>query len=421
MKVLWITNTIFPAPSKALGIPAPVVGGWMYGLANHIATTENIKLAVATTYNGNEFKTFEIDGVFYYLLPCRTPWNYSKNLETFLQKLCADFKPDVVHIHGTEYAHGLACMRACPSLNYVVSIQGLVGVIARYYFAGLSLSELFKSITFRDMIRFDTLFQAKNKFIKRGGLEQEYIQRTQHVIGRTNWDYAHTKTINPTVIYHFCNETLRDGFYTSPKWNTTNKTDYTIFLSQASYPIKGLHQVLKAIALLKKDFPDIKVRVAGQNITQTTTLMNKIKLSGYGAYIKTLINQLKLHDQVQFIGSLTEEQMVTEYLNAHLFICPSSIENSPNSLGEAQLLGVPVIASYVGGIPDMVTHNESGLLYRFEEVEMLSEQIRHIFSDPILANYLSENGIKEATLRHDKIINTNNTIDMYSKIYEKII
>ncbi len=416
MKILWITNTIFPAPSKSLGIPAPVVGGWMYGLANQIATTENIKLAIATTYNGNEFKTFEIDGVFYYLLPCRTPWNYSKNLETYWQKLCADFKPDVVHIHGTEYAHGLACMRVCPSLNYVVSIQGLVGVIARYYFAGLSLSELFKSITLRDMIRFDTLFQAKNKFIKRGGLEQEYIQRTQHVIGRTNWDYAHTKTINPTVNYHYCNETLRDGFYTSPKWSIANKTDYTIFLSQASYPIKGLHQVLKAIALLTKDFPDIKIRVAGQNITQTTTLMNKIKLSGYGAYIKKLINQLKVHDQVQFIGSLTEEQMIVEYLKAHLFICPSSIENSPNSLGEAQLLGVPVIASYVGGIPDMVTHGETGLLYRFEEVEMLAEHIRSLFTNTSLAQNLSTNGISAAEQRHHQTTNLQQMIKTYRSI-----
>ena len=88
---------------------------------------------------------------------------------------------------------------------------------------------------------------------------------------------------------------------------------------------------------------------------------------------------------MQFTGSLREDQMIAEYLNAHLFICPSSIENSPNSLGEAQLLGVPVIASYVGGVPDMVTHGETGLLYRFEEVEMLAEGIRNLFMNMALA------------------------------------
>ncbi len=418
MKILWITNTIFPEPSKALGIAAPVVGGWMYGLANQIATTENIQLAVAATYTGSELKIFDIDGVTYYLLPGHATTHYLKSHEPLWQQICNEFQPNVIHIHGTEYAHGLACMRACPLLNYVVSIQGLVSVIARHYYAGLSFSDLLKSITFRDIIRFDTLFQAKKKFVNHGVFEKEYIQKTMHVIGRTNWDYAHTKTINKAVNYHFCNETLRDSFYNSQKWSITNKTELTIFLSQASYPIKGLHQVLKAVAILKNDFPNIKVKIAGGNIINIASLMDKIKLGGYGAYIKRLIKQLKLHEQVQFTGALTENQMVTEYLSAHLFICPSSIENSPNSLGEAQLLGVPSIASYVGGIPDMITHNVTGLLYRFEEVEMLAEHIRNLFTNTTLALCLSKNGIHAAQKRHHQINSLQQMINIYNSIIQ---
>lgn len=413
--MLWITNTIFPAPSRALGIPEPVVGGWMYGLANQIAITENIELTVATVYTGNELKSFKIEGILYYLLPRHT-LDYSKNLEPLWKKLCEDFQPNVIHIHGTEFTHGLACMRACPSLNYVVSIQGLVSIIARAYYAGISVTEIFKNITFGDIVRFDTLFQAKEKFAQLGVFEKEYIHRTKHVIGRTIWDYAHTKAINPLVNYHLCNETLRDGFYGSSKWSIAKKTDHTIFLSQAGYPIKGLHQVLKAVALLKQDFPQIKVRVAGHDITNTATLKSKIKFSGYGAYIKKLTKQLRLDNQVQFIGVLTEEQMIVEYLNAHLFICPSSIENSPNSLGEAQLLGVPIIASYVGGIPDMVTHNETGLLYSFEEVEMLVEYIRNLFTDATLVLKLSKNGIIAAEERHHQTTNLQQIIKIYYSI-----
>lgn len=416
MRTLWITNTIFPAPSRALGIPEPVVGGWMYGLANQIASTEGIRLAVATTYRGNDLKTFDIDGVLYYLLPLHTTSGYPKGLEPFWQKVCVDFQPDVIHIHGTEYTHGLACMRACSSLNYVVSIQGLVSVCARYYYAGIKKSDIFKNITFRDIIRRNTIFEGKRNFIKRGVFEKEYIQRTKHVIGRTGWDDAHTKIINSSVNYHSCNETLRDGFYASPKWNNTCKTDYTIFISQADYPYKGLHQVLKAIALLKQDFPYIKVRVAGHNIINTATLIDKIKLSGYGAYIRKLIKQLNLYNRMQFTGSLTEDKMIAEYLNAHLFICPSSVENSPNSLGEAQLLGVPTIASYVGGLPDMIEHEKSGLLYRFEEVEMLVEYIRRIFTNTTLAMNLSENGIKAAKKRHHQKENLNRMIEIYQMI-----
>lgn len=81
MKVLWITNTIFPASCKALGIPVPITGGWRYGLAMQVAAVKGIHLAVATTYNGLEFKNFKIDEVIYYLLPAKLTTSYQKRLK----------------------------------------------------------------------------------------------------------------------------------------------------------------------------------------------------------------------------------------------------------------------------------------------------------------------------------------------------
>jgi glycosyltransferase involved in cell wall biosynthesis len=80
------------------------------------------------------------------------------------------------------------------------------------------------------------------------------------------------------------------------------------------------------------------------------------------------------------------------------------------------MIGTPVVASYVGGIPDMVIHNESGLLYRFEEVEMLANYIREVFIKNELASYLSENSIIEATKRHDRLINLNRLIEIYHSL-----
>lgn len=416
MNVLWITNTIFPAPSKVLGIPAPVFGGWIYAMVMQVAASPNIRLAVATAYSGNKLETYDIDGVIYYLIPAKSITVYQKDIESYWRMVCNEFKPEVVHIHGTEYPPGLACMRACPGLKYVVSIQGLVEVISRYYYGGISTWDILKYITFRDIVRADTLFHGKRAFERRGQFEKEYIRKASIVSGRTSWDYAHVKSINPAVHYHFCNRTLRDSFYTAKKWDINNKTDFTIFLSQAGYPIKGLHQVLKAVALLKAEFPFVNVRVAGQNIITNSSFLEKIKLSGYGAYILSLLRRFNLRDKIQFTGPLTEDQMVAEYRNSHLFICPSSIENSPNSIGEAQLLGVPTIGSYVGGVPDMIEHSETGLLYRFEEVEMLAVHIRRIFTDTRLAMHLSKNGIKAAEKRHDQIENLKKTIDIYRVI-----
>ena len=168
--------------------------------------------------------------------------------------------------------------------------------------------------------------------------------------------------------------------------------------------------------MLKTEFPEIKIRIAGRNITKNKSFLEKMKLGGYGAYIRSLIDKFNLHKQVCFLGPLMEDQMVSEYKNAHVFICSSSIENSPNSLGEAQLIGVPTIASYVGGIPDMVVHGESGLLYRFEEVEMLAENIRRVFTSDEMTLQLSKNGIQAAEKRHNRQINRDQALNIYNTI-----
>ena len=106
--------------------------------------------------------------------------------------------------------------------------------------------------------------------------------------------------------------------------------------------------------------------------------------------------------------------MKREYLFSNVFICPSSIENSPNSLGEAQILGVPCVSSYVGGIPDMIPNIDCGRLYRFEEVEILAQIICDIFAHTSLEN--QNIMISTAKKRHDSYQNTETLISIYRNI-----
>lgn len=416
MKILWISNTIFPDPSEFLGIQPPIYGGWMYGLAKQLSLNNKVRLAVATIYSGNDLKKIAINEIEYFLLPCKNNKKYNYALELFWEQVVQDFQPDVIHIHGTEYPHGLACMRKFSNLKYVISIQGLVGVYSRYFLAGISWPKILINITFRDLIRSETIFQVKQRFIDQGKLEKEYLLNSQHAIGRTNWDFVHAKTLNPNINYHFCNESLRNSFYNAEKWKFESCVPYSIFLSQAGYPIKGLHQVIKSVAILKKDYPQLKIKIGGGNIINKKSLLDRIKRTGYGNYIFKLIKKYNLEENFIFLGSLSEEQMISEYQKANVFICPSSIENSPNSLGEAQLIGVPVVAAYVGGIPDMVENNKTGLLYRFEEIEMMAQCVRRIFTDSELVLELSKNSIIAASSRHHTQINLEKTISIYNTI-----
>lgn len=72
MNILWITNTIFPKPCEYLNLDIPVIGGWMYSLAEQlISKNQDIKLSVATVYTGSDLKSLEIDNIIYYLLPSK--------------------------------------------------------------------------------------------------------------------------------------------------------------------------------------------------------------------------------------------------------------------------------------------------------------------------------------------------------------
>ena len=421
MKILWVVNTVFPAAANHLGLQPPVVGGWMYGLASDLAKSDDISLAVATVYSGKEVKSFEINGIRYYLIPRQAQPSQTDELAQDWRSVIADFAPDLVHIHGTEYGHGMVLMNACPDLKYVVSIQGLVSVYHRYYLAGMSTWDVLRNITFRDIVRRNTLFHAQHDFYKRGLVEKEYIRRANAVIGRTDWDRAHAQAINPKVDYHFCNESLRDEFYTGEKWSLENCRRHSIFLSQAGYPIKGLHQVLKAVALLKDDYPDILIEVAGHDITNSATLKDRLKRGGYGRYIGSLIKRYGLEKHVKFLGPLQAEDMKKAYLRAHIFICPSSIENSPNSLGEAQMLGVPSIASYCGGVPSMVKDGKSALLYRFEEHEMLAVIMSKLFMSDKAMNNLSQSCQKEAESRHCREVNLDVLKNTYKELCKNLL
>ncbi len=407
---------MLPDIATAVGQTVPVVGGWMVSSANELIKDDTIELAVATTYRGNSLISKKIGKIQYYLLPCKvaTGVKYDKSLEKLWQSVSEEFKPDVVHIHGTEFTHGLAYIRACGSKHVVVSIQGLVSVYHRYYTAGMSIAEQLKNITLRDILRMDTIWQQKKKFRQRGLFEKEYIRSVQHIIGRTSWDKAHVLAINPTVNYHFCNETLRAEFY-KHRWSQDTCEKHTIFLSQASYPIKGLHMVLKALPFVLRSYPDTKLYVAGPDITDRSTLVKRLKQTGYAKYISKLIQVLNLQEHVRFTGLLNEQEICQQYLRANVFVCPSSIENSPNSLGEAQLLGVPCIASYVGGVPDMVEDGVTGFLYRFEEAEMLAEKICEVFSGSYVKSTLDQ-GHAVAMNRHDGITNGVELAAVYSSI-----
>ena len=417
MRILWITNNIFPEATKLLTGKgeSKETGGWVLGAADSLLNSNNnIKLHVASVSKlVKSFTTLIGEHITHHIIPYgKGNIKYNSSYEKYWCQIKELVRPDIVHIHGTEYAHGLAYLNACGSDRVVVSLQGIKSGIAPFYCAGLTKAQIYFNTTFRDIIR-GNVYSDQRRFYQYGRIEKGTLCRVKHIIGRTSWDRAQTWAINPKAQYHFCNETLRTEFYDGSLWNYDKCEKHTIFLSQAGYPLKGLHQVLHAMPLILRLYPNAKIKVAGADITRYSTLRDKLRISGYGKFIRGMIRRMHLEEHIEFLGSLNAHQMKQVYLNSNVFVCPSSIENSPNSLGEAQILGVPCVASYVGGVADMMVGNEDNL-YRFEEVYMLAEKICKVFADEGKQKYM----VAIAGQRHLREENTKQLLKIYDEMLD---
>lgn len=418
MNILWLINVALPEASQLMDEAPTPFGGWLVNASRSLSEQSDRMLSVAFPKKGIEsFLILEGNTMKYYAFKPALEQNITDNYcDLNFEEILEETKPDIVHIFGTECLHALLMINICNHKNIktVISIQGLVSIYARHYMASVP-ERVQRRFTFRDFIKRDNLKQQQKKFINMGKFEMKAIQRVKHVIGRTSWDRACTTQINPDVQYHFCNETLRDEFY-KHTWDINQCEKFSIFVSQASYPIKGLHFMLEAMSFVLKRFPNAKLYIAGPDITKFDTLKEKLKKSSYSQYIIELIQKYNLEDKVAFTGLLDEKQMCERYLNSNVFVCPSSIENSPNSLGEAMILGVPCVASDVGGVSDLLTHKEEGFVYQSDAPYMLAYYLCELFSKHELALCFSHNAREHALKTHNIEENLKALINIYQEI-----
>ena len=173
--------------------------------------------------------------------------------------------------------------------------------------------------------------------------------------------------------------------------------------------------MLEALPQILTKFPNCHVYTTGKNPLQLIGL-EKIKCNSYNKYLGFLIKKYNLQNNVTFLGNLNENQMCERYLKSHIFVSASSIENSPNSMGEAMILGVPTITSDVGGVKNLITHNQDGFIYQSDAPYMLSFYINQIFESSSLARKFSQNGRIHGLANHDRKHNLDQMLSIYREV-----
>ncbi|HET7724098.1 MAG TPA: glycosyltransferase [Propionibacteriaceae bacterium] len=411
MRVLWVCNTVpLPAIAADLGVSMPVVGGWMTGLATQLSRRSEIDLAVCFPLVGiGDVAEGHVDGVDYYAFPAarRVPFldvvdelGTPPALRRSLDRIIQLAGPDLLHVFGTEYAHALVAAQAFGRPDRtLVNIQGLTSVIARHFLGSLPARAVHRWAV-SNLVRGD-LAQQRRRLEKRGEVELRTLRAAGHLLGRTTWDRALSAQLNPDAAYHHCAPALRDSFYEG-SWDPSTCEPGSILFVQGSNPLKGLYYLIEALPEILRTHPEAHVDVVGNDPTASGSLYARLKRSSYGGYLAQLLRSHRLEEKVRFLGPLSEGQMRDRMLRSHVFVSASTIENESNALCEARLLGVPSVASFVGGVTSVLRHEQDGFAYQHDAPYMLAHYVKELLDRPDLCLQFSGASRAAAHELHDR-------------------
>lgn len=408
MRILWIS----------------FLCSWTIPLLKCISKGNNI-LVLIPDYNNTKLPNIDIPGVTFKKLQIRekdTKENMSLSLfKLYYKDIISGFNPDIIHVHGTE--KNLAQVyKFIPDIPVVVSIQGLLSGCLRFNSAFLTQKDVKSYTSVKNILGIGGLYESERR-CESGykNYEKDILVNCHYFFGRTLWDKAHIQFHNPSAHYFIGEELLRDDFYESvSKWKVENIKSHNIFTTTGSNPLKGLHFALKAVKFLKEEYPDVKLLVPGMPLARYrwSTFERRIHGEEYLYFIEGLIEEYGIKSNIEFLPKLDSNEMVSNMLKSSLFLSTSTIDNSPNSIGEASMLGLPIVTTPVGGITSFMQDNYNCLYAPSGDSYMMAYQIRRVFEDTELANKLSKNSMLLAENRHNRDSISDQYLDAYNKIIE---
>ena len=390
MRVLWFSVIPLLAPQHGVTHNG---GGWISSLMHIVLKHKEIELGIAYNLPADPGKS-KCEGVTYYAIAPYQPGIIKKITHRIAEediispylKVVEDFQPDLIQIFGSESDFGLICKHV--NVPIVIHLQGSLPPYSNALFpVGMNLFDFLftRGLPFRKRIMG---LLAPLSFKRNSEREINIIQSCQYFMGRTNWDRGLIELFNPKAQYYHCEEALRDSFIQSPhhwEWKERKEKVIVSVISQPWY--KGVDLILKTAQLLKR-FTDINFKWHIYGIKDISFFEHKynIKASEENVYPK---------------GTASKEELVSILLEASCFVHPSYIENSPNSICEAQLLGVPVVATHVGGVATLLKNGEAGILIPTNAPYTLANTLSHLVKNQKQCELMSANERQTAFIRHD--------------------
>jgi glycosyltransferase involved in cell wall biosynthesis len=392
MRVLWFTNIPMPAVDRRTGRTTAGSGHWMSQLLLALRSVPGIELGVATAYPSLPDLQFDEDGVEYFVVGqgrFTSHFGCSRSDLVACRHVVERFDPDLVHVHGSERFFGLLRARGLIDRPTVVSLQGLLSVATRDFYGALTVTDRLAAHRAAEVLTGRGLFWERRAFLRGARREAEILGGVDAVLGRTDWDRVQAAAIAPGTPWYRVGEVLRPEF-AAARWSLSRCRRGRVVVTNAGQPYRGLETLLDATVAIARRHPGLEIDVAGG-------LSDR---SGYGRLLRRRIGRLAVPGRVRLLGFQDAQSLARILTGAHAYVLPSFVENSSNSLCEAQTVGVPCVAAAAGGTPSLVDDGRTGLLYPAGDAEALAEQLGRVLGDDLLATRLGSAGRGEALLRH---------------------
>ena len=352
MKVLWFApypvSLLQPLPVRYKPGRSEHPAPWVVNLSKAIVENyPEIDLHIATgTPEISRSISMRKNGVIHHL--CKTQyrlpfgrhwppfeWNIFTRLQHQRALLCTvaqQVSPDVILAFGTEAAYAVAAKDS--GTPYLIYMQGII-------------QELTKA------------FPENRKFAIRVPLEREALGDCRYYVAETEYAAEYVrKTVKDSVIWRGANSVTELFFNVHKKPEIYNR----LLFVGSLIPTKGIEELLAAVAA--NGWP---VTIVGQNIAD---------------YPRALMEKYQHNPDIRWTGKIPTEE-IAQLMGVHdALVLPSYMDTSPYVVAEAMAAGLPVVATRVGGIPDMVADGVTGILVESKNIESLSEGIRKLYADP---------------------------------------
>ncbi|MCD6566652.1 MAG: glycosyltransferase family 4 protein, partial [Bacteroidales bacterium] len=330
-----------------------------------------------------------------------------KDFETTAKTIVDSFCPDVIHVFGTEGV--FPTIQEHTDIPVVIHLQGLINPCLNAYFSpNQSRLNFFTSFHFlkNNLIGNSPGFTAK-RFAQQAKRESTILRQAKYVMGRTHWDKMVSSLFNSEVTYFHVDEVLRPPFYVARKNKLgTDRNELSIVSTLSPTPYKGIDVLLRA-ARKMKELGGVPFRWKVIGLDENDPLFRHFEAT----------ENIDHRDvSVECTGRKKAEELIDMLTNANVFVHPSYIDNSPNSVCEAQMLGLPVIACDVGGITTLIKHGESGFLVPSNGVFEIVYYLKKIFRNKVLAAGIGEKASMIAHERH----NQSRIVHDLKKVYFKL-